>query len=123
VPRALHDTVGDNRAEVRPVPETLDAALKHRLRSVLDGRPVTEAELRKLSEEGRACALILGGRLERSERRLEERAADPASSLAEIALDLRRVNEVRPDLVELQALLAALSARAREFRASWLSPP
>jgi hypothetical protein len=103
------------------VPETLDAALKHRLRSVLDGRPVTEAELRKLSEEGRA--LILGGRLARSERRLEEQAADPASSLAEIALDLRRVNEVRPDLVELQALLAALAARAREFRASWLSAP
>jgi hypothetical protein len=103
------------------VPATLDSALKERLRSVLDSGPVTEAELRRLSEEGRACALILGAQLERSERRLEELAADPASSLAEIAADLRQVNELRPDLGELHAMLAELERRAREFRASWLS--
>jgi hypothetical protein len=44
--------------------ETLDSALKARLRAVLDRRPrpVTEAELRKLFEEGRVCTLILIGR-------------------------------------------------------------
>lgn len=101
--------------------ETLDSALKARLRAVLDRRPVTEAELRKLAEEGRACALILSGRLERTERRLNELSADPASSLAEIAAAVRTLNEIRPDLGELQALLADLQGLAREFRASWLA--
>jgi hypothetical protein len=103
------------------VAETLDSALKERLRSVLGGRPVTEAELRKLTEEGRACELILSGQLARDERRLDQLAGDPASSLAEIAARLTHVNELRPDLDELQSMLAELDARAREFRASWLS--
>jgi hypothetical protein len=103
------------------MPETLDSALKERLRAVLDRQPVTEAELRKLFEEGHACALILAGQLERSERRLTELAADPASSLAESASALRRVNELRPELEDLQALLGELQERAREFRASWVS--
>jgi hypothetical protein len=103
------------------VPETLDSALKERLRSVLDRQPVTEAELRKLSEEGRACTLILRAQLERSERRLAELAADPTSSLADIAAALRQVQVLRPDLGELQAMLAQLQRRAREFRASWLT--
>ena len=40
----------------------LDTDLRERLREVLEDpqRPVTEAELRKLSEEVRACTLILG---------------------------------------------------------------
>jgi hypothetical protein len=102
--------------------ETLDSALKERLRAVLDRRPqpVTEAELRKLFEEGRACTLILSGQLEGGERRLAELAADPASSLAEVAAAMRTVNELRPDLDELHTLLAELEGRAREFRASWL---
>jgi hypothetical protein len=41
------------RGDSRRVAITLDAALKERLRAVLDSRPVTEAELRKLAEEGR----------------------------------------------------------------------
>ena len=106
------------------MPETLDSALKERLRSVLlDRQPVTEAELRRLSEEGRACVLILRAQLERGERTLAELDADPASSLADIAAALREVNVLRPDLGELQAMLAELHRRAREFRASWLSAP
>jgi hypothetical protein len=35
---------------------------------------------------------------------------------------LRGVNELRPDLEELQAFLAALERRTREFRTAWLSP-
>ena len=106
---------------MHPAP-TLDSALKERLRSVLERESarVTEAELRKLAEEGGACALILGGQLERGERRLAELSADPASSLAEIAETFRRVSDVGADLEELRALIADLQGRAREFRAAWL---
>ena len=50
-------------------------------------------------------------------------AADPTSSLAKIAAAFRDLNDVRPDLDELETLLARLQERAREFRASWLSTP
>ena len=62
----------------------LDTALKERLHRVLDDpqRPVTEAELRKLSEEGGACTLILGADLERLERQLAQLDGDPASHAA-----------------------------------------
>jgi hypothetical protein len=99
---------------------SLDAALKERLRAVLDSQGVTEAELRNLFEEGEACVRILGGDLERSERELAELTADPTSSLAEIADAFRRVSEVGPDLEELRALLGRLETRAREVRASWV---
>lgn len=101
--------------------DTLDSVLKERVRAVLGRQPVTEAELRKLSEEGRACALILGAQLERSERRLAELASDPTSSLADIAAAFRDVSELRPDFDELGALLDGLQGRAREVRASWIS--
>ncbi|HWL33671.1 MAG TPA: hypothetical protein VNP89_08700 [Gaiellaceae bacterium] len=84
---------------------------------------MTEGELRKLAEEGRACELILGGQLQRSEQRLEALASDPASSLVEIADALRDVNELRPDLDELEALLGELEGRARRFRARWAAAP
>src|SRR6266567_25439 len=99
----------------------LDAVVKERVRAVLDHQPVTEAQLRKLLEEGRACALILHARVEQNERRLATLAVDPTSSLAESAAAYRELSEVRPDLEELETMLAALEARAREFRSSWLS--
>ena len=101
--------------------EALDSALKERLRAVVDRQPVTEWELRRLTEESGAVALILAGQLESTERRLTELASDPASSLADIATTLRRTNELRHDAEELDELLCALEHRAREFRASWLS--
>jgi hypothetical protein len=103
------------------LPEALDSVLRERLRAVLDREPVTEPELRQLAEDGRACALILSGRLEYGQRRLAELASDPTSSLAEIAGTLRSVHELGPHLMELQALLSELEDRARELRASWLS--
>ena len=103
--------------------ERLDSALKARLRAVLGDRPVTEAELRNLFEESEACALILRGQLEREERRLAELASEPASDFADLAGALRRVGELRPDLRELNELLEALRARAREFRAAWVAAP
>ena len=101
--------------------EPLDAALKERLRAVLDREPVTEAELRKLAEHGQACARILGAQLARDEQRLGALSSDPASSLSEIAATLRSVNELRPDVEELGRLLEGLEGRARELRGSWLS--
>jgi chromosome segregation ATPase len=99
----------------------LDVRLKERLRAVLDRAPVTEAELRRLSEEGTAIAKLMGARLERSEQALVELESDPSSSLTEIAATLREVNELRPSLIELQTMLADLNSRAREFRKSWVS--
>ena len=101
---------------------TLDSALRERLHSVLARQPVTEAELRKLSEEGRACELILSADLEHSEQRLAALAADPTSSITDIAGTVRHVHELRPDLDELRELLVELEVRAREFRASWARP-
>ena len=100
----------------------LDAVLKERLHRVLDDpqRPVTEAELRRLSEEGRACTLILRAGLERLERQLAALDGDPASSLVAIATSFRRVHNFRTHLEELNGLLSALEDRAREARTSWL---
>ena len=103
--------------------EMIDSVFKTRVRAVLDGRPATEAELRNLFEEGRACALILDGQLQNGERQLAELASDPESSIAELASAFRRVNELRPDLADLDELLSELDTRAREFRTSWLSMP
>jgi hypothetical protein len=100
----------------------LDTALRERLRAVLDEpeRPVTEAELRKLSEDGRAYTLILGAELGRLEARLAELDSEPGSTLGAIGDAYRRVHDFRMHLHELESLLSALDARAREVRASWL---
>src|SRR6266511_2225329 len=92
----------------------LDSALMARLREVLDRRPVTEAELRKLTEEGRAWAMLVNAQLERSKQRLDELAGDPGAPLADVA-------DALPEVDELHALLAELQGRAREFRQSWVS--
>jgi hypothetical protein len=116
-----HDSAGVDHLRPSQLDQPLDAALKSRLRAVLAGRRVTEAELRKLFEEGRACSLILSGELEHTEQRLTDLSLDAASSMADLAAAVRRANELRPDLDELHALLAELEGRAREFRVSWLS--
>jgi hypothetical protein len=41
--------------------------------------------------------------------------------LHEIAAELRRVEALRPQLEELESLLAALERRARELRTEWLA--
>jgi DNA repair exonuclease SbcCD ATPase subunit len=102
----------------------LDTALKERIRKVLEDpqRPVTEAQLRKLSEEGRASTLILGGELKRLEYRLAELDRDPVSSLGAIAEAFRRVHDFRAHVEELDGLLSALEDRARQVRTSRLLP-
>ena len=101
--------------------ETLAAALKQRIAAVLESGRVTEVELRQLAEEGRACARLMDGQLERREQRLAELSTEPDSSVADMAAALREVSELRPDIEQLGKLLEALDARAHDLRAAWLS--
>jgi hypothetical protein len=99
----------------------LDTELKERVREVLENpqRPITEAELRRIADKGRACTLILHGELERLEQRLDRLDSDPDSSLAAIADAFRRLNDFRAHVEELDGLLTAFEGRAREARTSW----
>ena len=97
------------------MPEPLDFALIKRLR-ITDHRPATETELRTLKRAGGGVwELTVSGQMEASERRLRRLNASPASSLAQIASELRRVEKLRPQLDEVRSLLADLEARTREL--------
>jgi chromosome segregation ATPase len=100
--------------------QALALPLTQRLRRVLDDEPATEAELRSLSEQADAWARTLQAQIQSCERRLRELTADPATPLAEIAGELRRVESLRPELDELHGLLDELETRARELRTGWL---
>jgi hypothetical protein len=100
----------------------LDDVLKERIRVVLDDpqRLVTEAELRKLTDEGHGLSRILTAELQRLEHRLAELDADPATSFGAIGPTFRRVNDFREHIAELDSLLSALDDRARDVRTSRL---
>jgi chromosome segregation ATPase len=100
--------------------DALDFALIKRLREVLADRPATEAELRTLSEQADAWARTVSGQIESSERRIRRLNENPGSSLAQIASELRRVEQLRPQLNEVRALRAELEQRARQVRTAWL---
>ena len=102
------------------MPEPLDFALLRRLREVLDDRPATESELRTLKEQAEAWARTIGSQIESSERRIRRLNQNPSSSLAQIASELRRVEQLRPQLNEVRELLAELEQRARQVRTEWL---
>ena len=91
-----------------------------RVREVLADRPVTETELRLLSEQIDGLVRVLGAQLDGSEARLSELANEPASSLTGIADELHRVETLRPRLTEARTLLRDLEDRARELRTAWL---
>ena len=97
-----------------------DLALFARLRQVLRSEQVTETELRGLIEQADGLVRVLGAHVAGSERCLDELAADPDSSLKEIAAELHRVEGLRPRLEEARSLVDRLEARARELRTSWL---
>ena len=99
---------------------SLDFALIKRLRETLADGPTTEAELRTLSEQAEAWARTVGGQIESSERRLQRLNQNPASSLSQLAAELRRVEQLRPQLHEVRTLMADLEARARQVRTEWL---
>src|SRR3954453_18632947 len=98
----------------------LDFALIKRLREGLDDRPATESELSLLTEQAEAWARTVGGQIESSERRIRRLEQNPSSSLAQIAAELRRVEQLRPQLHEVRELLADLEERSREVRTAWL---
>ncbi len=100
----------------------LELALIDRLRQLRANAPATEAELRLLREQAAGWALALRGQIEASERRLDAAVADPATSLTEVAAELRRLEALNPELAELESLLADLDLRSRELRAGWLRP-
>jgi DNA-binding ferritin-like protein len=102
------------------MPEPLDFVLIRRLREVLDARPATESEFRALTEQADAWARTVSAQLDASERRLRRLNANPASSLSQIAGELRRVEKLRPQLNEVRTLLADLEQRARQVRTEWL---
>jgi len=98
----------------------LDTELRVRLREVLTThQPLTEAEVRSLDNDGRACTRLLHAELERLEQRLAELDGDPEASLGAIAEAFRRVNGFRAHVEELDDLLAEFDDRAREVRTSW----
>jgi predicted RNase H-like nuclease (RuvC/YqgF family) len=107
----------------------MELALTARLREVLGNRPATESELRTLAEEADAWKRALQAQIHASERRVQELSADPAGSLAPIAAELRRIESLRPELVEVTSLMDELENRARAMRTQWLlrqadsSPP
>src|SRR5436309_13125596 len=94
----------------------LDFALINRLQEVLDRRPATEAELRSLKEQAEGWERALAGQVESSERRLRRLNANAASSLAQIASELRRVERLRRQLTEVRSLLEGREPRGRELR-------
>jgi hypothetical protein len=102
------------------LPEPLDFALIKRLRDVRDHRPATETELRMLAEQADAWARTVNAQIQTSERRIRRLTANPASSLAQIADELRRVEKLRPQLNEVRSLLSDLENRSRELRTEWL---
>lgn len=91
-----------------------------RLRAALDDERLTEAELRTLTEQADALVRVATGQVEASERRLDELTADGATSLADVAAELQRVERARRTLREARTLQVAFSERAHELRAAWL---
>ena len=101
--------------------ELLDFALIRRLREVRERTtPATESELRVLTEQAEAWARTVDAQIQSSERRIARLNSNPASSLTQIAAELRRVETLRPQLREVRSLIADLEDRARELRTRWL---
>jgi hypothetical protein len=101
--------------------------LLDRLREVLRNESASEGELRTLGEQADGWARVLQGQIHASEQRLQRLNGDPASPLAEIAGELRLLDGLRAETVELSSLAGELERRSRELRTEWLvrqaSPP
>ena len=101
-------------------PERLDLALVKRLRQVVGGQVATEAELRALADQADGWARATDAQLHAAEERLTRLNADPASPLAEIATEVRRVEALSRELQEARRLIEGLERRTRELRTAWL---
>ena len=102
------------------LPEKLDLALTTRLRQVVAGDVATEAELRALDDEAGGWLRVTEAHHHAAELRLTELNADPASRLAEIAAEVRRVDALSHELQEARRLIEGLERRTRELRTAWL---
>jgi phage shock protein A len=102
------------------VPEQLEIGLVERLRQVVAGQAATEPELRTLADRASGWERTTRGRLQAAEGRLTALNADPASPLAAIAAEVRRVDGLSRELGEVHELIEGLEQRARELRTAWL---
>ena len=102
------------------LPQKLDFALVTRLRQVVAGEVATEAELRALDDEAGGWLRATEGYLHAAEERLTKLNADPATPLADIAAEVRRVESLSHELDEARVLIEGLERRTRELRTAWL---
>ncbi len=105
---------------VSSVPEKLDLALVRRLRQVVAGEVATESELRTLADEADGLVRSTTAQLHGAEGRLAELNSNPASRLAAIATEVRRVEALSRELAEARRLVHGLERRTRELRTAWL---
>ena len=101
-------------------PQKLDLALTTRLREVVGGGAAIESELRTLADQAGGWARATEAQLRAAEGRLAKLNADPSSPLAEIAVEVRRVEALSRELEEARELIAGLERRTRELRTAWL---
>jgi hypothetical protein len=107
-------------AQVSPLSEKLDLELARRLRQVVGGEAASESELRTLADGASGWTRATEAQLRAAEGRLGKLNADPASPIAEIAAEVRRVEALLRELGEARGLVAGLERRTRELRTAWL---
>jgi len=105
---------------VSPPPEKLDLDLVARLRQVVAGEVATEAELRVLDDEAGGWLRATDAHLRAAEERLTHLNSDPATPLAQIAAEVRRVEALARERTEARRLIDGLERRTRELRTAWL---
>jgi hypothetical protein len=105
---------------VSAIPDKLDLALVRRLRQVVAGEVATESELRALADDADGWLRATEAQLHASEQPLTGLNANPASPLAEIAAEVRRVEGLSRELAEARRLSGGLERRTRELRTAWL---
>ncbi len=77
--------------------------------------------MRTLADHAGGWARATEAQLRAAEDRLAELDADPASSLAGIAAELRRVETLSRERDEIRRLSDGLELRTRELRTAWLT--
>jgi hypothetical protein len=102
------------------LPEKLDLALVARLRQVVAGGVVSEAELRALDDEAGGWLRATEAQLRAAEDRLTTLNSDPATPLAAIAAEVRRAEALSRERDEALRLIGGLEQRTREVRTAWL---
>ena len=102
------------------LPEKLDLALVARLRQVVAGEVVSDAELRTLDDEAGGWLRSTEAQLHSAENRLIAMNADPATPLAEIASEVRRAEALSRERDEALRLIGGLEQRTREVQTAWL---